>query len=579
MGRASSSWPIGPTSTSAWTTSSTRRRSWRSRRSPSSASAERAMPAKGSGLAQWVSGVKRGSPVRIAPPLVHAADTAATTHDAPRFILRPTRAEHLLRLHRDLDKVDDRLMKTHAHAHVQASPERRPRQGGVVEPIQRAITIRARLPEQLQHAREPPDACVGEFGLRRREPVARQARIRDGQRVFIAAARRPLDLSCITQLHRDRVSEKVPQRPLAIVCRIQELVVATDQETDDVAVGHLRQVEDPCDLGSIRPLRRCRERVLMTQDVVQNELDRRGPSVHECGLAREACVGEARDRCQGFERRRHRREAKSSLELDQASTPIAAEIFIAPTPARSSPSCTRIALGRAKWVEANVSSWTARRWPIATSAARVAAGTRTSTSVSVDSQCTRGVFTAAWGPIPQSATFVAMWTIALMILRPPGAPAQRNGSSPRSMRSGAIAGRIRRPPAIEFTCPGRGSNQVITFASTIPVPRATTPEPNPPPSVVVRLTIRRSRSMTFTCVVQSLDGGTAVAPAPGDARSGSIEARARAACSFEPSHSYTAVPTPSGSPRYANRSANARRSASAMRCSAGAPSGAWPPRA
>src|SRR5207247_7914322 len=111
----------------------------------------------------------------------------------------------------------------------------------------------------------------------------------------------------------------------------------------------------------------------------------------------------------------------------------------------------------------------------------------------------------------------------------PGAPAQTKGAPFFRSRSGTIAERIRLPPAIEFGRPGRGSNQVITFASMIPVPAATTPEPNAPPSVIVSAHIRPSRSTTFTCVVQSADGGTGTAAAFGVPRAGAIGARAPAA--------------------------------------------------
>jgi len=124
-----------------------------------------------------------------------------------------------------------------------------------------------------------------------------------------------------------------------------------------------------------------------------------------------------------------------------------------------------------------------------------------------------------------------------MIRRPPGAPVEMYGSFPRTRTIGAIAERIRFPPTIEFSWPGRGSNHVITLASMIPVPDAMAPEPKAPPSVVVNETIRPSRSTTFTWVVQSVDGGTGVAATSGVARPGSIVFRATAAWSADASRS------------------------------------------
>src|SRR5438034_101205 len=94
-----------------------------------------------------------------------------------------------------------------------------------------------------------------------------------------------------------------------------------------------------------------------------------------------------------------------------------------------------------------------------------------------------------------------VWTTALMIFRPPGAPHARNGRSARSRRVGAPAQSTRLPGAIEFGRSGRGSNQYVPLVISIPVPRGMTADPKPPPSVAVSDTSIRSPSTAFTCVV------------------------------------------------------------------------------
>src|ERR1700730_18192564 len=89
-----------------------------------------------------------------------------------------------------------------------------------------------------------------------------------------------------------------------------------------------------------------------------------------------------------------------------------------------------------------------------------------------------------------------------MIRRPPGAPIVRSGLPSGTTSVGVGAHSVRLRGLIEFTRPGSGSNQVMPLFSRMPVPLATTADPNNSPSVDVHATMLRSASTTFTCVVQ-----------------------------------------------------------------------------
>ena len=101
-----------------------------------------------------------------------------------------------------------------------------------------------------------------------------------------------------------------------------------------------------------------------------------------------------------------------------------------------------------------------------------------------------------------------------MIRRPPDAPAASHGL-PSSIRiSGDILVSGRLPGAMEFACPGRGSNQIMPLFISTPVPGNTTRLPMEDINVVVIATIVPSVSHTVRCVVQVSAAIESASPRP-----------------------------------------------------------------
>src|SRR5579884_3031179 len=126
--------------------------------------------------------------------------------------------------------------------------------------------------------------------------------------------------------------------------------------------------------------------------------------------------------------------------------------------------------------------------------------------------------------------------MALMILRPPGAPTASTGRSRRRRMIGVILVTARLPGAIELAAPGSGLNQVMPLFQRMPVPAVITRAPNSPAAVIVQATAFRSPSTAARWVVQvsSAAGGAAAGAGPdgvwGSHFHGSLAGRVVAKC-------------------------------------------------
>ncbi len=128
--------------------------------------------------------------------------------------------------------------------------------------------------------------------LARRASLPARARDRDG--VVLRACRRVFDLRRIAELDRYGVAQHVAERPLSIARAIQKTVVLTDKHTDEIAVRGLGKVEDARNLRTCELSRRRRDRLLATEQTVQN-VAARAPAAGCPDLLRERLIVEARD--------------------------------------------------------------------------------------------------------------------------------------------------------------------------------------------------------------------------------------------------------------------------------------------
>ena len=176
---------------------------------------------------------------------------------------------------------------------------------------------------------------------------------------------------------------------------------------------------------------------------------------------------------------------------------------------------------------------------------------------------------ASWGPIPKSTVLTMSCVTQLVIRRPPDAPTDILTPSPSSTRAGLMLLRGSLPGMIELMRPGMGSHQSMPLFITTPVPLGTIPDPNPPPTVLVRETALPSESMAHRWVVPVSKAGRLAGSASRDLRPSSthgspgaysagalsvIEARRRLVYESETRPSQ-GTSTCSGSAMYRKRSA------------------------
>jgi len=73
----------------------------------------------------------------------------------------------------------------------------------------------------------------------------------------------------MTELDGDRMSDHIPEAPVAISVRVEKAIIATHQHADEIAVRRLSEVEDARNFGTNRWLPGCGERLLATEQAVQ----------------------------------------------------------------------------------------------------------------------------------------------------------------------------------------------------------------------------------------------------------------------------------------------------------------------
>jgi hypothetical protein len=96
------------------------------------------------------------------------------------------------------------------------------------------------------------------------------------------------------------MSQYITKTPFAIASGVQEAVIPSDDDADDISVRGLRKVEDPCDFGAARRRAGRQDRLLASQQIVQT-VATRGARIGDRGK-----VIRSRDRRECLAWRRHR---------------------------------------------------------------------------------------------------------------------------------------------------------------------------------------------------------------------------------------------------------------------------------
>src|SRR6266851_2582965 len=150
------------------------------------------------------------------------------------------------------------------------APERRANERRVRQSREARIAAGACSSKKLEDVKDYTVTRAGELRLWWGKAVAGQKPGRDRDGVVLRACRRVFDLRRIAELDRYGVAQHVAERPLSIARAIQKTVVLTDKHTDEIAVRGLGKVEDARNLRTCELSRRRRDRLLATEQTVQN---------------------------------------------------------------------------------------------------------------------------------------------------------------------------------------------------------------------------------------------------------------------------------------------------------------------
>jgi hypothetical protein len=173
---------------------------------------------------------------------VHSSRKATAAKDRPKFT---TAADDLLDLDRGLGEMCRDLVKAHPNIHTHRAPNRGSRESRVGHHRKTHVAAGACLAEQLEEIEDDTVTRMSELGLGWREAVARKKTGRDRDRIAIRAHCRVFDLRRVSKLDRDRVSHDVSKAPLPVPCGVEEAVVSSNQDAHEIAVGGLREIENP----------------------------------------------------------------------------------------------------------------------------------------------------------------------------------------------------------------------------------------------------------------------------------------------------------------------------------------------